>query len=335
MVASSDSPSRLETGADDYGDAYYRNYHGASEPYDWNTPAWRDFFTGAAERIRSITNPGRVLDVGCAHGFLVHAFVLNGVDAYGIDISEHAVESAQPEVRDRLSVMSAEKLTGEWDLITCIEVLEHMSSADVEATIDAMCAATDRILISSTPGDFDEPTHINVREPAAWAASLAERGFFRRTDVDLSFLTPWAVLFQRDDPNRRDVVYRYERYSYPLRVEVLEKRAALLAASRKLAEIEVPDRAAELAAIDDLRHRLLTSRDHAIGAEAEAATWREKFRTAEQELLHARHDLAVASNALDNLDKHVKEIRASTTWRIGSLFVRPLTRLRRGRGTGN
>ena len=96
--------------------------------------------------------------------------------------------------------------------------------------------ASDRVLLSSTPSHFDDPTHINVREPAAWAASFAERGFFRRTDVDLSFIAPWAVLFERVDVTERDLVYRYERYAYPMRVEVLEKRAALWNAQRELKE---------------------------------------------------------------------------------------------------
>ena len=148
------------------------------------------------------------------------------------------------------------------------------------------CArASDRILLSSTPSDFSEPTHVNVREPAAWAASFAERGFFRRTDVDLSFVAPWTVLFERADLTRRDLVYRYERYAYPMRVEVLEKRVALRDAQRELQEPASSEAARRSPkptgrgyhSQPDLRHKLLTSRDHAIGAEAEAAQWRLRY----------------------------------------------------------
>ncbi len=83
--------------------------------------------------------------------------------------------------------------------MSCIEVLEHMSPADAQVAIDNIAAVTDRLLFSSSPGDHDEPTHVNTRPTAQWAAWFAERGFFRRTDVDLSFLSPWAVLFERGE----------------------------------------------------------------------------------------------------------------------------------------
>ena len=60
-----------------------------------------------------------------------------------------------------------------------------MSAADAQLAIDHSAAVTDRVLFSSSPVDHDEPTHINTQPPRAWAAWFAERGFFRRTDVDL------------------------------------------------------------------------------------------------------------------------------------------------------
>jgi SAM-dependent methyltransferase len=325
------SPSGVRTEPQDYGDTYYNNYGGVDQPYEWDSPHWRTFFTMVADRVRAVTNPSSVLDVGCARGLLVQAFCEQGVDAHGIDVSQHAIGTAHPDVASRLSVGSADKVAGSWDLITCMEVLEHMAPADAERAIDAMCVASDRVLISSTPSHFAEPTHINVREPAAWAASFAERGFFRRGDVDLSFVAPWAVLFERADVTRRDLVYRYERYAYPMHVEVLEKRAALLDAHRKIQEpsdlqtrldeataanldlkIQESDLQTRLdeatAANLDLRHRLLTSRDHAIGAEAEAAQSR------------LRYEQAVAK---------LDETYSSATWRVGRAIARPISRVRR------
>jgi Methyltransferase domain len=327
MSAASEQPTSVATEAQDYDDNYYHSYGGIDQPYEWASPHWRTFFTMVAERIRAVTNPGAVLDVGCARGLLVQALCEQGIDAYGIDVSQHAIETAHPDVSSRLSVGSAEEVAGSWDLITCIEVLEHMAPSDAERAIDTMCAASDRVLLSSTPSHFSDPTHINVREPAAWAASFAERGFFRRIDVDVSFLAPWAVLFERATVNLHELVYRYEHYTYPMRVEVLEKRAALLDAQRKLSELERagPESAARSSELQnrldeataanldlraanlDLRHKLLTSRDHAIGAEAEAAQWR---RLHEQAMAH----LHTAYN--------------SVTWRVGKAIVHPIAKVR-------
>ncbi len=231
-------PAQIGTTASDYNGYYYASHLGSDEEYGWESPTWRVFFTNVANRIVALTASRRVLDVGCARGLLVQALVGEGIEAYGSDISETAIASAHPEVRDRLSVATAvDPIEGRWDLITCIEVVEHMSPSDADKALANLCAATDRVLFSSGPGDYAEPTHINVRPPADWAASFAEHGFFRRTDVDLSFLTPWAVLFERADLDIRAVVHRYEAYAYPLRVEVLEKRAALLEAHRTISTL--------------------------------------------------------------------------------------------------
>ena len=293
MSAPSGQPTVVGTESQDYDEIYYHGYGEIDEPYEWASPHWRTYFTMVAERIRAVTNPISVLDVGCARGLLVQALCEQGVNAYGVDVSQHAIETAHPDVAGRLSVGSVEAITGTWDLITCMEVLEHMAPGDAERAIDSMCAASDHVLLSSTPGHFSDPTHINVREPAAWAGSFAERGFFRRTDVDLSFLAPWAVLFERADVNPRELVYRYERHTYPMRVELLEKRAALLGARRKISELEAAASPANpvddpafvdlqnrldqaTAANLELRHHLLTNRDHTIGLEAEAGQWRRR-----------------------------------------------------------
>ena len=57
--------------------------------------------------------PGdRVLDVGCAKGFLVKDFlkVCPGLEAFGLDISEYALMHCEPEVVGRLHLGNATKL---------------------------------------------------------------------------------------------------------------------------------------------------------------------------------------------------------------------------------
>ena len=325
MSAPNGQPTSRGAEAEYYAGTDYHSHCGADEPHDWGSPYWRTFFTMVADRIRAVTNPSSVLDVGCARGLLVQAFCEQGVDAYGIDVSQRAIESAHPNVATRLSVGSAEEIAGSWDLITCIEVLEHMAPAAAEHAIESMCAASDRVIVSCSPSNFSESTDIHVREPAVWAGLFAERGLFRRTDVELSFLAPWAALFERADVTVRDLVYRYEHCAYPLRVEVLQKHAALPDAQRKISELDRTGsgsaaRSSDLQSrLDDLqsrldectaanldhRHKLLTSRDHAIGAEAEAAQWRLR-----------------CEDAVANLDTAY----SSTSLRVGKAIVRRIAK---------
>jgi len=54
----------------------------------------------------------RVLDVGCAKGFLVKDLmaVCPGLEAFGLDVSEYALQRCEPEAAGRLQLGSAERL---------------------------------------------------------------------------------------------------------------------------------------------------------------------------------------------------------------------------------
>lgn len=57
--------------------------------------------------------PGmRVLDVGCAKGFLVKDLmaICPGLEAFGVDVSEYALKHCEPEVTGRLHLGTAESL---------------------------------------------------------------------------------------------------------------------------------------------------------------------------------------------------------------------------------
>jgi 2-polyprenyl-6-hydroxyphenyl methylase/3-demethylubiquinone-9 3-methyltransferase len=81
----------------------------------------------------------RVLDVGCGGGILSDAMARRGADVLGIDLSTkalrvaslHALEANTPSVRYR--EVSAESLAAEspseFDVVTCMEMLEHVPDA--------------------------------------------------------------------------------------------------------------------------------------------------------------------------------------------------------------
>ncbi|GAA1444832.1 hypothetical protein GCM10009641_64680 [Mycobacterium cookii] len=346
------------TVASDYGSCYYNDAHlGGYDNYTWDNEQWRGFFQLIADRIVAVAGQGRVLDVGCAKGLLVQALREKGVDARGFDISQHAVEAAHEDVREHLWVASAtEPIEGHYDLVSMIEMIEHMGPQDAQAAIDRVAAVTDRVLFSSSPADHDEPTHVNTKPTAVWAAWFAERGFHRRTDVDLSFLSPWAVLFERADRSVRDVVQAYETHLASLNAEVLEKRSALLAAHRNISELREGTDAQTVMAeqvkefereVLEARQAQLVQRDHVVGIEAEIGrqndqilqlngmlrrlSGREKRLTARKTAqarritgLRAKLETAQARNAA--LARRVRELEASAA--PPSLTRRVVRRLR-------
>ncbi len=222
--------------AADFGEFYYRNCCG--QPYERND-AWLGFFGKVADRIVAEIAPKTVMDAGCAIGLLVETLRARGVDAEGIDLStwaiEHASDAAKPFVREG---SITEPFGRRYDLIACIEVLEHMPPEDAEKAIANFAAHTSDVLFSSTPFDYKEPTHVNVRMPEDWAESFARHGFYRDVDFDASFVTKWAVRFTKRAVPAHRLVRDYERRFWQLRAAELDARAFSMETQDKLAAAE-------------------------------------------------------------------------------------------------
>jgi hypothetical protein len=211
------------TGSDLYGAYYYA--HGCGRPYQ-RDQGWLDFFGGIAERIVSGIQPESVLDAGCAWGFLVEGLRQRGVQAFGVDVSEYAIGNVHESIKPYCWVGSvAEPFPRTYDLITCIEVLEHMPREQAEQAVENLCRHTGDVLFSSTPFDYKEATHFNVQPPEYWAELFARQGFFRDVDYDAAFLTPWAVRFRRSDEPLPRRVRAYERKFFLLWKENADLRS--------------------------------------------------------------------------------------------------------------
>ncbi|MGN6665197.1 MAG: class I SAM-dependent methyltransferase, partial [Solirubrobacterales bacterium] len=252
--------------------------HDCGIPYERNEH-WLGFFNGIADRIVRDLRPASFLDAGCAMGFLVAAMDRRGVDAWGVDVSEYAISRVHESVAARCQVASlTEPLERRYDLIACIEVLEHIPPEDAERVIANLCAATDRLLISTTPDDYSEATHLNVQPPEAWSATLAGHGFFRDLERDFSYVTPWAALYTRVKEPVAETVRRYDRAWFRLRREVGDVRAALLETQSRLAELEgegeLENRPELLSRLDAMREENMRLRDLLVGKDAELGTAR-------------------------------------------------------------
>lgn len=268
--SSSTSPARQEGRSIDYGRYYYR--HDCGIPYERNEH-WLGFFGAMADAIVRDLRPTTVLDAGCAKGFLVEALRERGVEAWGIDISEYAISEVDESVAEYCQVGSlTEPLPRRYDLIVCVEVLEHITAAEANAAVANLSAATDRLLLSSTPDDYGEATHVNVQPPEAWSAALAQHSLLRDTEHDVSYVTPWAALYTRSSEPLPEMVRRYDRSWWRLRRETDQLRDSLLDAHGKLAELEDqpgesrPEMQAELNRRQD---EILRLRDLLIGKDAE------------------------------------------------------------------
>ena len=193
-----DNSTKIATSDGETYNADYYASHCGNLVYRREEPEWGRFFGGVADQIVRSLRPLRVFDAGCAHGFLVEALWDRGVETWGRDISHFAFSQVRADLRSFIAQGSiADPIQGEYDLITCIEVLEHMEEAEAVIAIASMAAAAPRLLFSSSPTDLDESTHINVKPIIWWLHRFAKSGMMPVFDYDASFLTPHAYLLER------------------------------------------------------------------------------------------------------------------------------------------
>jgi len=113
----------------------------------------------------------QALDVGCGGGILAEAMAQRGAQVRGIDLAERSLQVAELHALESGAAVAYERIAAEdlalrepaaWDVVTCMEMLEHVP--DPESTVRA-CATLAR------PGGWVFVSTIN-RNPKAFALAI-------------------------------------------------------------------------------------------------------------------------------------------------------------------
>lgn len=103
-----------------------------------------------------ITKGQRVLDFGCAKGFLVKALRILDVEAWGVDVSEYAIAHADAEVREFCHRGWPRDQRFEW--MVAKDVFEHLTEEELIHILGLARANVERMFIAVPLGDGERFT---------------------------------------------------------------------------------------------------------------------------------------------------------------------------------
>ncbi len=89
----------------------------------------------------------KVLDIGCAKGFLVKDFIDKGIDAYGLDISKYALRKAPKKIKKKIFLGNAKKLPfndKSFKLVISINTLHNLDKNELKTALKEIKRVSNR-----------------------------------------------------------------------------------------------------------------------------------------------------------------------------------------------
>lgn len=145
------------------------------------------YFEPIVRSLNNIIKPSRILDIGCAKGFLVYLFRNLNIEAYGVDISSYAINRAPETVKKALFVLDIEKDNlpfpdSYFDLLVMTEVLEHLHFSSMNYILREARRVLKQngyicLTLPAKKEEKQDVTHINLHPRPFWIKLFREKGF--------------------------------------------------------------------------------------------------------------------------------------------------------------
>ena len=135
----------------------------------------------------------KILDFGCAKGFLVHAMRILDIPCFGVDISGYAIKKSPQEVqgfcRQITDVADLASDDNSYKWVIAKDVLEHLTIAEIDSFLETTAKISKKLFIAvplgkdDTSGDFVIPsynldkTHITIKTFNWWVAKFEAFGW--------------------------------------------------------------------------------------------------------------------------------------------------------------
>lgn len=292
-----------------------------------------------------------VLDVGCAEGDVARRLQELGNRVSGLDRDEEAAEKARPDLENVVvadldtSSLLEHFDAASFDVVLLADVLEHLKEPS-RALRDATTLLRDggRLVLSVpnvahgalrlallqgrweyTETGLLDNTHLHFFTRSS-LFELVEGAGLAVDELRATVADPLAVEVDLDPDRVPPTVVEWVRHQ----PDALHYQFVLTARRADVDEPVPRPRVRPAVPLDsvraedayseqmreqqDLRHRLLTTRDHIIGLEAKTAAWKKKEVDARTQMKLARQRAA----------QQRRDIEQSATWRAGRVVTAPL-----------
>lgn len=170
--------------------------------------------------------PGSILDVGCGTGTWLRAAldcgVLDVVGLDGVEIPREQLLLPHEKFLCR-NLNTPVDLGRRFDVVTCLEVAEHLEPEVGKVLIQTLTRHADKILFSAACPDQPGQHHVNCQWPDYWQSLFNSQGFICSDSIrwqiwDDQNIEPWYrqnLFAARHDPQAAGKEDRIKRVVHP------------------------------------------------------------------------------------------------------------------------
>lgn len=170
-----------------FGKEYFYKYRN----HKLRSKFWKTFLN---KNLNQNNGRPRILDVGCAYGFLLQELE-SSFETYGIEISKYAVDKARKIAKEsKIYTANAENFyfkSNFFDAIFCLDTLEHLKIPEKCIKICSKIIKKNGLLIVSVPNlrsalkgfkgcdwfAYRDKTHVSLLPPEQWKSNLEKNHF--------------------------------------------------------------------------------------------------------------------------------------------------------------
>lgn len=136
--------------------------------------------------VLDAVHPKSIVDVGCGVGTWLavarqlgvpETVGLEGTWVLGLPLADPALEIRGTDLEKPIEI------TKRFDLVTCMEVAEHLTPSRAESFVAELCRLSDNVFFSAAIPWQGGTNHLNERPQSYWAGLFAAQGFGARDIV--------------------------------------------------------------------------------------------------------------------------------------------------------